>query len=128
MGGGEKGTRGAVDQSLQRDVISKILAPLIIRRPVRAQRAHVLPQRLGRLEGRQWPALGNFARPVILLERLGHVPGSLRIGPQVLRRHVAQYILVRAAAPHGAVHSTRGGANCQGDGGTATLAAEEDFQ
>jgi hypothetical protein len=32
------------------------------------------------------------------------VPRSLRIGPQVLRRHVAQYIVVRAAALHGAVH------------------------
>jgi hypothetical protein len=104
MGGGEKGTRGAVNQSLQRDMISKILAPLIIRRPVRAQRAHVLPQGLGRLEGRQWPALGDLASPVVLLECLGHVPRSLRIGPQVLRRHVAQYIVLRAAAPHGAVH------------------------
>jgi hypothetical protein len=104
MGGGEKGTRGAVNQSLQRDMISKILAPLFIRRPVRAQRAHVLPQGLGRFEGRQWPALGNLPSPVVLLERLGHVPRSLRIGPQVLRRHVAQYIVVRAADPHAAVH------------------------
>ena len=126
MGGGEKGTRGAVDQSLQRDMISKVLAPLIIRRPVRAQRAHVLPQGLGRLEGRQWPALGDLASPVVLLERLGHVPRSLRIGPQVLRRHAAQYSVARAAAPHGVVPA--GGANCQGDGGTATLAAEEDPQ
>lgn len=102
MGGGEKGTRGAVNQSLQRDVIGKILAPLIIRRPVGAQRAHVLPQGLGRLEGRQRPALGDLASPVVLLECLGHVPRSLRIGPQVLRRHVAQYIVVRAAGPHGA--------------------------
>jgi len=53
MGGGEKGTRGAVYHSLQRDMVSKILAPLIIRRPLRAQRAHVLPQGLRRLEGRQ---------------------------------------------------------------------------
>ena len=127
MGGGEKGTRGAVDQSLQRDVISKIMAPLIIRRPVRAQRAHVLPQGLGRLEGRQWTALGDFASPVVLLERLGHVPRSLRIGPQVLRRHVAQYIVVHAAAPQEPCPHV-GGANCQGDGGTATLAAEEDPQ
>ena len=126
MGGGEKGTRGAVDQSLQRDVISKILAPLIIRRPVRAQRAHVLPQGLGGLEGRQWAALGDFASPVVLLERLGHVPRSLRIGPQVLRPHVAQYIVVRAAAPQQPAQV--GGANCQGDGRTATLAAEEDPQ
>ena len=106
MGGGEKGIRGAVDQSLQRDVISKILAPLIIRRPVRAQRAHVFPG-LGRLEGRQWAALGDLASPVVLLERFGHVPRSLRIGPQVLRRHVAQYIVVRAAALYGAVPPRR---------------------
>ena len=127
MGGGEKGTRGAVDQSLQRDMISKVLAPLMIRRPVRAQRAHVLPQGLGRLEGRQWTALSDFASPVVLLERLRHVPRSLRIGPQILRRHAAQYIAARAAAPQEPCPHV-GPANCQGDGGTATLAAEEDLQ
>ena len=81
------------------DLVGTILVPLVIRRPVRAQRAHVLPQGLGRLEGRQWPALSDLASPVVLLERLRHVPRSLRIGPQVLRRHAAKYIVATAAAP-----------------------------
>src|SRR5206468_533539 len=98
MGGGAEGTRGAVDRALQRDVVGEILAALLRRRPVGPETAHVLPERLGRLEGRQAPALGDLARPVLLLEGLGRVPGPPRISPQVLRVHVAQYIVARATA------------------------------
>src|SRR3990172_12549328 len=37
---------------------------------------------LGRFEGRQGPALGHLAHPVLLLQRLGHMPGALRVRPQ----------------------------------------------
>src|SRR5439155_23981098 len=66
MGGGEEGPRGAVDRALQRDVVGEILAALLRRRPVGPETAHMLSEHLGCREGRQPPAPGDLARPMLL--------------------------------------------------------------
>jgi hypothetical protein len=61
MGGGEKGNRGVVDRALECDVMGQNQPPLSLRRPVRAESAHVPQRGRGRFEGRQASALGDLA-------------------------------------------------------------------
>lgn len=87
MGGGAEGTGCEVQDALQGNVVSEVRASLGWRRPVRPDPAHVLPECLGRLEGRQRPALGKLTRPVLALAHLGRSPIAPRIQPQVLGIH-----------------------------------------
>lgn len=92
MGGGAEGTGGEVQGAFQRHVVGQVRAPLLRRRPVRPKTAHVLPEGLGRLEGRERTALGDLARPVFSLAHLGRAPVAPRIRSQILRIHLIQYI------------------------------------
>src|SRR5262245_26892118 len=64
----EERTRGAVDRALEVEVMGQVVPALRVRRPVRTDTAHVLPQQLGRLEGRARAALHEFPSPVLPLQ------------------------------------------------------------
>jgi len=99
MGACEEGTGGAVEGTLERDVVGQVLAPLLERRPIGPNPAHVLPQDLGRLERRQRSPRGDLLPPVLPFEPLAHVPCAARIRPQLGWIHGAQYS-PRSAATH----------------------------
>src|SRR5262245_50694910 len=91
IGSVEEGTRGAIDQPFERNVIGEVLAPLIVRGPVGSQGAHVLPEHLRGLEGHQRAALGGLPRPVILRERFRRAPVAPGIRFCVVGFYVAAY-------------------------------------
>ena len=91
MGGGAEGTSGLVQGALQGNVVGQVRAALLRRRPIGPESAHVLPEGLGRLEGRERAAQGDLARPVLSLAPLGPPPVAPRVRPQIVGIHVLQY-------------------------------------
>ena len=91
MGSGAEGTSGEVQGALQGHVVRQIRAALLRRGPVGPESAHVLPEDLGCLEGRERPAQGDLAGPVFPLAPLGLSPVAPRIRAQVVGIHIFQY-------------------------------------
>src|SRR5712691_2093322 len=87
-GCGDEDTGGAIDQALERDVVSQVFLALRLRRPVRIDLPHVDPESLGRFERGQWVSR-QLTRPVRLLEGLGHRPRAMGVGAQIVVAHTS---------------------------------------
>jgi len=90
MGEAGKGTGGAVDALLELDVVGKVLAALVLGRPVRAYETHVLEERVRGLDGRLGPPHGELPGPVGSLEGLCGRPLALEVGLQVPGVHIGE--------------------------------------
>ena len=71
--------------------MGQVDAAIRLRRPVRADRSHVGPQRLGGVEGCHGAARDQFPGPVVLIERREHVPRASGIGTEVVGVHASRY-------------------------------------
>lgn len=92
-----EGTRGAVNGALQGNMMGEVLAAFVVGGPVRADAAHVEPEGLRDLEGRQGPALSGLARPMVFFARSGDVPAASCEGAELIGVHALQYSAVVSA-------------------------------
>src|SRR3989338_932298 len=88
----DEGTGGALDETLEAEVVREVAAAFLVRGPIGTEQPHVLPQGVRGVERSAGPALGKLPRPVLPLPALRGRPASIDIRLRVLRVHAAMIV------------------------------------